>query len=123
MLGSVIVITPPDDILSDSLRILCINLTQNQTKLVSDCLKEIDFSRNISVYIWQEENDFDWLVDKKLKADLIIFNAEQSDMLTGYISGLKNSYYFGNLKNLDKFNTRCIFDLDVLKNIFYKVIE
>lgn len=123
MLGSVIVVTPPDDILSDAVRVLCVNLDQSQTKLISDCLRDLEFSRNISVYIWQNGNDFDWLIDKKAKSDLIIFNADHSDMLTGYLAGLKNSYYFGNLKNLDKFNTRCIFDSNVLKDLFYKVIE
>jgi hypothetical protein len=123
MLGSVMVVTPPDDLLEDSSRILCIDLDQIQTGMISKCLSNIDFSRNIVIYMWKSNDSYEWLADKKEKADLVIFNANMNNMLVGYLAGLKNSFYFGNLKDIDKFNTRCIFDLDTLIDILQKVIE
>jgi hypothetical protein len=123
MLGSVMVVTPPDDLLEDSSRILCIDLDQIQTGMISKCLSNIDFSRNIVIYMWKSNDSYEWLADKKEKADLVIFNANMNNVLVGYLAGLKNSFYFGNLKDIDKFNTRCIFDLDTLIDILQKVIE
>ena len=117
------VVTPPDDLLEDSSRILCIDLDQIQTGMISKCLSNIDFSRNIVIYMWKSNDSYEWLADKKEKADLVIFNANMNNVLVGYLAGLKNSFYFGNLKDIDKFNTRCIFDLDTLIDILQKVIE
>lgn len=105
---SVTIITPPDDIFVDSLRILTVNLDNSQKSIISNALTEATLEDQISIYMWENDKDFDWFCDKKLKADIIIFNADLNDSLTGYLAAQKNSYYFGILRNLNKFNNKCL---------------
>lgn len=116
---SIIVVTPPDDIVLDAVRILGVNLDHNHTGVISDGLKELEFSDSILIYLWKQGDDFDWFVDKKIKSDIIIFNADIDDSLAGYLAGQKKSFYFGNLKYLNKFNNRCLYN----KYDFMKLIN
>jgi hypothetical protein len=109
MTDKVIVVTDPDDIVIDGLRILLVDLSLEHTQLISDALTKIDKIPTIITYMWQSNNSVDWLLDKKHKSWLIIFNADsQNDIVTGYLAAQRNSYYFGTLKNLSKANTRVI---------------
>lgn len=118
---SIIIVTPPDDITLDAIRILGVNLDHNHTNILSDGLKELDFSDPILIYLWKQGDNFDWLVDKKIKSDIIIFNADINDSLTGYLAGQKKSFYFGNLKYLHKFNNRCLYNKYDFMQIINKV--
>jgi hypothetical protein len=110
MSDKVIIVTPPDDIHVDGLRILLVDLTLDQTQLISEALAQIQEMPTIVTYVWQTGNDIEWLLDKKHKSYyLTIFNADsQNDIVVGYLAAQNNSYYFGTLKNLSKANTRVI---------------
>jgi hypothetical protein len=112
MTNKVILVTEPDDVNYDALRILLVNLTTDQTQLLSEALSKIDHMPVTVLYIWTN-GDTNWLFDKKHKSNQIIFNAEhQNQIITGYMAAQRDSAYFGTLKDLDKVNIKAIYNID-----------
>ena len=112
MNSKVILVTDPDDIAYDGVRLLLVNLTADQTQLLSTALSKINNLPMIVLYIWNNSSP-DWLFDKKHKSQHIIFNAEhQNELIAGYMAAQRNSSYFGILKNLAKVNTKAIYSID-----------
>lgn len=105
MTEQVLIITEPDDTLLDGYRILLTDLTSEQSQVVSQSLLNIKLSNTVILYSWNSTDSINWLLDKKLKCDLLLFNADSNnDILIGYLSAQRNSYYFGNLKLLSGAN-------------------
>lgn len=101
MNSSAVVITPPDDLALEGTRILLVDLDSAQTQLISDALKNIDYTGRVILYFWKSIDDIDWMIDKKHKSSTIFFNADSSnDLVVGYMSAQPNSYYFGTLRSL-----------------------
>lgn len=118
------IITPPDDLQVEAKRILLFDLQVDQTNEISIILKSCDINSDIIFYVWKPSNCIDWLFDKILKSDLIIFNAESTEQsLVGYLFSKKNSYYFGNLRSLHKFKKNKILDQIELNNIFLQSLN
>ena len=112
MNSKVILVTDPDDVPYDGVRLLLVNLTADQTQLLSTALSKINNLPMVVLYIWNNSSS-DWLFDKKHKSQHIIFNAEhENELITGYMSAQRNSSYFGILKNLAKVNTKAIYSID-----------
>jgi len=112
MTNKVILVTEPDDIAHDALRILLVNLTTEQTQLLSEALSKIDHLPMTVLYIWNNGST-DWLFDKKHKSHQIIFNAgHENEIITGYMAAQRNSVYFGTLKDLAKVNIKAIYNID-----------
>ena len=112
MNSKVILVTDPDDVSYDGVRLLLVNLTADQTQLLSTALSKIHNLPMVVLYIWNNSSS-DWLFDKKHKSQHIIFNAEhENQLITGYMSAQRNSSYFGILKNLAKVNTKAIYSID-----------
>ena len=108
MNSKVVLVTDPDDVAYDGVRLLLVNLTADQTQLLSTALSKIHNLPMVVLYIWNNSSS-DWLFDKKHKSQHIIFNAEhENQLITGYMSAQRNSSYFGILKNLAKVNTKAI---------------
>lgn len=106
-------VTAPDDIPQDSLRVLLVSLTADQTKIISDVLTEFDKIPNTVLYVWNVMDSTEWLFDKKNKSNIIIFNASQDNQeLVGYLAAQPNSYYFGVLKTLGIINNNIIHDMN-----------
>lgn len=122
MTDKVILVTPPDDVNQDGLRLLLVNLTPDLSQLISDSLSQIDETGTIISYIWKMGDSVSWLLDKRLKSDIIIFNADSTpngaiELIIGYIAAQRNSYYFGNLKNLAEANPNAIYSVEDLNLI------
>jgi hypothetical protein len=102
MSDKVIIVTPPDDIHVDGLRILLVDLTLDQTQLISEALAQIQEMPTIVTYVWQTGNDIEWVLDKKHKSYyLTIFNADsQNDIVVGYLAAQNNSYYIWRPKKI-----------------------
>lgn len=101
MTDQVLIITEPDDTLLDSYRMLLVNLTPEQSQVVSASLLTMSLSRRVVLYSWNSTNTVAWLLDKKAKCDSILFNADSNnDIIVGYLAAQPNSYYFGDLKSL-----------------------
>lgn len=124
MTDKVIIVTPPDDILIDGVRILLVDLDNSQTQLISDALNQLTDDVTIITYLWNSTNSVDWLLDKKHKSQLIIFNADSdNDIIVGYMAAQKNSHYFGILRSLTAVNNCVIYNTDQIHNLLEKVIK
>jgi hypothetical protein len=124
MTDKVILVTAPDDILIDGLRILLVDLDPEQTQLVSTALTQLETIPTIITYLWKTGDTVDWLLDKKHKSKLIIFNANsENDVIIGYMTAQPNSHYFGILKSLSIVNNSAIYNVDQISNILEKTIE
>lgn len=123
MADKAVVVTSPDDIHIDAYRILVAGLTPEQGKLISDVLLKIPYSGDVVLYYW-EGNDVQWLLDKKHKSDLIIFNAEHSnELIVGYLAAQKNAHYFGILKSLSGANTKAIYSSEDLESLLTLILK
>lgn len=121
MSDKIIIVTTPDDILVDGFRILLFDLNREQEILVSESLKTVDTDLNLIVYVSNHPLDIDWTLDKKLKSNCIIFNAESNNQtIVGYLAGLKNSAFLGTLRDLDHINNCVLYTeqdcIDFLEN-------
>ena len=112
MTNKVILVTEPDDVNYDALRLLLVNLSTEQTQLLSNSLSKIDHLPTTVLYIWNN-GDADWLFDKKHKSNYIVFNADhENEIIKGYMAAQRNSAYFGTLKELTKVNIKAIYNID-----------
>jgi len=123
MSDKVIIVTAPDDVNVDGIRVLLVDLYQNQTHLLSQALSQLNNTPTIISYVWKNEESIDWLIDKKHKSDLIIFNADSTnDLITGYMAAQSNSYYFGTLRSLHLVNKSAITAVDHFLEAMEKLI-
>jgi len=112
-MDNILVVTPPDDIHIDGFRLLLVDLTADQSQIVSDSLLHLKSLPNVVVYSWNSSDLDEWLLQKKKKSDLIIFNAESSKhLLIGYLAAQINTYYFGTLRRLATVNNRVLLNTD-----------
>jgi hypothetical protein len=125
MTDKILVITTPDDAPLDGIRILAVNLTQEQGQTISNALLQFDnFSINIINYVWKTSDSVAWLLDKKIKSDVIIFNADAEDnTITGYLSAQPKSYYFGTLKDLHLANDRAIYSTEDVLTLLETMVK
>lgn len=127
-MNQISLVTAPDDVLHDALRITLVQLDAEQTQAVSDALTSLETIPPMVLYVWQMGNPISWLLDKKAKSNIIIFNGNVSpdgatELIVGYIAAHPNSYYFGTLKDLSQANPRAIYNIDDLKSIITNLIE
>jgi hypothetical protein len=112
-MDNIIVVTPPDDIHHDGFRLLLVDLSPDQFQIVSDSLLNLKSLPNVVVYSWNSHDLDEWMLQKKKKSDLIIFNANSScDSLIGYLTAQINTYYFGTLRSLATVNNRVLYNTD-----------
>ena len=124
MTDKVLLVTAPDDVLIDGIRILLVDIVPEQQQIISDALTQLDNSPDIVLYVWNSTNDTSWLLDKKLKSDAIIFNANsENDVIIGYMAAQSNSHYFGTLKILSMVNNSTIYNIDQVSTILENVIK
>ncbi len=126
MADKIILVSAPDDILIDGPRILLVNLAQDYSQTVSTTLLQMEnLNFPLIVYTWNFGDSTAWLFDKKLKSQMIIFDASQNncDTINGYLAAQPNSHYFGNLKDLQDVNKNAIYNVDNLLSIFERVVE
>jgi hypothetical protein len=126
MTDKILLVTPPDDTLLQGIRVLLVELDNNQSSMVSAALLNTNLPHNIINYVWQMGNRIDWLLDKMSKSDLIVFNAEAQnngaiELILGYVAAQPQSYYFGNLKDLHLANDRAIYSVDELTTLLEKI--
>ena len=113
MSDKVVVATAPDDVLIDAFRLLLVDLNSVQSKTISDALLELSLDTNVVVYLWKSTDPMSWLLDKRSKANLIIFNADSTnDIIVGYMAAQKKSHYFGNLKLLSGANVANLYAME-----------
>ncbi len=120
MSDRILIVTAPDDTLLQGIRILHVELTEEQNSIVSKSLLQSTLPHTLINYTWKMGDPVSWLLDKTPKCDLIIFNADTNlngatEMIIGWVAAQHNSYYFGNLRDLHIANDRVIFnDSDII---------
>ena len=125
MTDRIVIVTPPDDILTDGVRVLLFDLADEHTAILSDALKQLrETTANAVVYSYNSWNEnIDWLIDKKHKSDLIIFNANSNnDLMVGYLAAQPNAHYFGTLKSLHNANNCAIYNTDQAIQLLEKTL-
>jgi hypothetical protein len=121
MTNQITLVSAPDDVLHDAVRLLLVDLTQEQTQAISEALMSIEDIPATVIYVLSSQDSASWLIDKKLKSQLIIFNADsEKSEIVGYLSAQSNSCYFGFLKDLAVLNKRAIYSAEDLKEIIDK---
>ena len=124
MTAEVLLVTNPDDVLCDGYRILAVDLNLDQSKILSDSLLSSSCEEKIILYSWNSRDNLEWLIDKKHKSHLVIFNAEsENQTLVGYLSAQKNSHYFGTLKTLGQICKNDIYSYDGCFNLLKTYFE
>ena len=116
--NKITIITPPDDILQDGVRILVYGCKEEHTLLISSVIYQLEDCKPTIIYVSNGQNDNEWTLDKKLKCSIIVFNAEAEDQtMIGYLAGQTNSYYFGQLRTLNTVNSNRIDSKEQLTTI------
>lgn len=128
MSDKVIVVTSPDDILLQGIRITHVELTEEQSSIVSNALLQTKLPNTIINYVWKMGDPVPWLFDKITKSDLIFFNAEPrnngaSEIIIGYIAAQANSHYFGILRDLHIVNNSAIYNTDQIITLLENTIQ
>jgi hypothetical protein len=126
MSDQILVVTPPDDTFLQGIRIIHVNLTEEQSSIVSNALFQTSLPHVIVNYVWKMGDSISWLIDKISKKDLVIFNADSTnngdiELIIGWVSAQPRSYYFGNLKDLHIVNNRAIYSADDILNLLEKI--
>ena len=78
MTNKLTLVTAPDDILEDGLRILLVGLDHQNSERVSTALTRLESVPTTVIYVWNKGEDRAWLFDKKQKSDIIIFDADNT---------------------------------------------
>ncbi len=126
MTDRILVVTPPDDTLLDGIRIAHVNLTDDQSSIISTALMSSSSKHTIINYVWNMGNPVDWLLDKIAKSDLVFFNADGPvepgrEIIIGWTAAQPQSYYFGKLRDLHLANDRVIYNTDDILNLLEKI--
>ena len=126
MSDRILVVTPPDDTLLQGIRIVHVELTEEHSSIISNALMQTTLPHTIINYVWKIGDPIQWLMDKIVKGDLIIFNAEPvnngaMELIIGWVAAQPRSYYFGNLKDLRMVNDRAIYSVDEILTLLEKV--
>ena len=122
MSDKILVATPPDDTPLDGIRIAHIDLTEEQSMVVSNALFLPTFPTPIINYVWKMGDSVDWLFDKVVKSDIILFNADSvNQTVVGWLAAKSNSHYFGNLKDLYMVNDRAIYSTEQVSLLLERV--
>jgi hypothetical protein len=122
MSDKILVVTPPDDTLINGVRILHVELNEEQSMIASSALMNSNTQHTVVNYVWKMGDSVEWLMDKVIKSDFILFNADSpnngaTELIIGYIAAQPNSYYFGNLRDLNLVNKSVIYNSDQIINI------
>ena len=122
MSDKILVVTAPDDTILDGVRILHVNLSEEQRQIVSNAMLSSEVSYTIINYVWNSNDPVSWLLDKKSKCNFILFNADSAlDLIVGYIAAHPQSYYFGTLRDLHLVNDRAIYNTDDVVSLLEKI--
>jgi hypothetical protein len=121
MSDKILVVTAPDDTILDGVRILHVNLSEEQRQIVSNAMLSSEVSHTIINYVWNSNDPVSWLLDKKSKCNFILFNADSVlDLIVGYIAAHPQSYYFGTLRDLHLVNDRAIYNTNDVVSLLEK---
>ena len=122
MTDKILVVTDPDDTPVQGIRIVHIDLTQEQRSIVSAALVQNVLMHSVINYVWNINEPVESLVDKITKSDLVIFNADSAnELIVGWSAAHRKSYYFCTLKDLNNINNRAIYSVEDISILLEKI--
>ena len=126
MTDKILVITQPDDSLLQGIRITHVHLSEEQSNTISNALLQTTVQHNIINYVWKMGDRVDWLLDKIIKSDIVIFDAGGNsdpgkDVIIGWTAAQPQSYYFGSLRDLHLANDRVLYSSEDVLNLIEKI--
>jgi hypothetical protein len=126
MTDKILIVTDPDDTLLQGIRVLHVQLSEEQSSIVSNALLQTTLPHTIINYVWKIGDRVDWLLDKISKCDIILFNADcppngAIELIIGWVAAQHNSYYFGILKDLHMANNRAIYSVEDISILLEKI--
>lgn len=96
----VTVITPPDFLANDNLKIVLICPGVEVRKSINQILKDINEDVDLYLYDDADSNDIDWLLQRVLTSDISILDLDHCPSivknLAGYLISRKNVFYLTN---------------------------
>ena len=123
MSEKIILVSYPDDILLDGVRILLYDLEKSQTDIISKALVSLDFETNIIVYTINFLTESKYFIDKYHKSNIVVFNADsENQTVVGFLAGKSNSMYFGSLRGLKEINDSEIYNEEICKQQLERMI-
>lgn len=124
MNNKIVLVTAPDDLSTDGVRLCLVNLNQDQLNILTQVLSTLQTAVPVIAYIWNPKDPYEWFLDKKLKSDVILFNSQShTQTLNGYLSAHKNCYYFGTLREVTHLYNKEITSTEQLGSIVSRAIE
>ena len=124
MNNKIVLVTAPDDLLTDGVRLCLVNLNQDQLNMLTQVLSSLQTSVPVIAYIWNPKDPYDWFLDKKVKSDVILFNTQtHTQTLNGYLSAHTNCYYFGTLREVTHLYSKEITSTEQLSAIVSRAVD
>lgn len=124
MSNKIVLVTSPDDLLTDGVRLCLVNLNQDQLNLLTQVLSTMQPSVSVIAYIWNPKDPYEWFIDKKIKSDVILFNAlAHTHIMNGYLSAHTNCYYFGTLREVTHLYNKEVTSAEQLQSIIQRAID
>lgn len=123
MSDQITLVTAPDDVFHEAMRLLFVDLDEPQTEIISRTLTSFETIPSIVSYVWRTDDPIEWLLDKRLKSQAIFVNAESEHQdIVGHLIDKPNVYHFGALRNLHMLNNKTIYAMEDFKEIINQQI-
>jgi|TARA_R110000851_G_C13058826_1_gene563818 hypothetical protein len=119
--NKLVLITPPDKMYDKSKKILLVTLSDPLKVEFNEMLLELNLAET-SIYLYNEGNDIDWLMDVFHMADVVVFDIDSADSdvtaLASLLVSYHKTYWMAKYNNelYGKLSTNRIFDLQWLRD-------
>jgi hypothetical protein len=119
--NKLVLITPPDKMYDKSKKILLITLSDPLKVEFNEMLLDLDLGET-SIYLYNEGNDIDWLMEVFHMADVVVLDIDTADSdvtaLASLLVSYHKTYWMTKYNNelYGKLSTNRIFDLQWLRD-------
>ena len=121
MNSKIVLITAPDDVEYDALKIAAVDLAPEQSESLSQVVKNLDIDRDINLYVYNLWDDLKWIIDKSSKADIVFANAgSDNQQLLGFLASKRHTHLFGESALGKALNKEPVFSQQQLEHILGK---
>lgn len=121
MNSKIVLITAPDDVEYDALKIAAVDLAPEQSEALSQVVKLIDIDRDINLYVYNLWDDLKWIIDKASKADIVFANAgSDNQQLIGFLASKRHTHLFGESTLSKALNKEPVFSQEQIEHIIGK---
>jgi hypothetical protein len=110
MQGKITLVSPPDIFENENKSLLFLHLSDSDQTHVSQWLSKSNFNQNVNIYVYNDEDDVDWLLYAVSRCEYKYIDLDGMNALTqalgGYLMGKNNFYYKTNKEWLSSIYSR-----------------